>query len=76
MKEFQVYNLILICWFALSACVFVLLLFMSAPYGRHARKGWGAAIGARAGWVLMEIPTVIVMLLLSVSYTHLTLPTN
>jgi 3-oxo-5-alpha-steroid 4-dehydrogenase 1 len=30
------------------------LLKIPAPYGRHARTGWGPSMPARAGWMLME----------------------
>lgn len=42
---------------ALGALSFLALLFVSAPYGRHARAGWGPAIPARWGWLLMEAPS-------------------
>lgn len=32
------------------------LLFITAPYGRHARGGWGPKISSRTGWLLMESP--------------------
>lgn len=38
------------------------LIFTTAPYGRHMRDGWGPTIGARAGWILMEHPAVLVYL--------------
>src|SRR3982751_745358 len=40
--------------FALAAVTFVALRFMTAPYGRYVRQGWGATVPARAGWLVME----------------------
>ena len=51
-------------WLAVAALVFVVLLFLPAPYGRHARGGWGPTLAARSGWILMEIPAVVVVALL------------
>ncbi|HVP60145.1 MAG TPA: DUF1295 domain-containing protein [Myxococcaceae bacterium] len=41
-----------------AAAVFPLLFFVTAPYGRHFRPGWGPALGSRAGWIAMEWPSV------------------
>lgn len=47
---------------AIAAVVFVSLLFISAPYGRHARGGWGPGVNARTGWMVMEAPASLLML--------------
>jgi protein-S-isoprenylcysteine O-methyltransferase Ste14 len=41
-------------WLALSAAVFVLLLFIDAPYGRYTKTSWGPRVNARAAWITME----------------------
>jgi 3-oxo-5-alpha-steroid 4-dehydrogenase 1 len=50
-------------WVLLGLLIFVLLLFVTAPYGRHSRKDWGPTIPNRVGWVIMEIPSLIVFIL-------------
>lgn len=63
MTEKAIYQILLIAWFVLGAGTFASLFFITAPYGRHARAGWGANIGDRWAWVLMELPGVVVLLL-------------
>ena len=58
--EREVYQYLLLAWFGVAACVFIALQFLTAPYGRHARAGWGPTIHRTAGWVIMESPAVIV----------------
>ncbi len=45
---------------ACAAATAVSLLFITAPYGRHGRSGWGPTLPARLAWVLMESPSVVV----------------
>jgi protein-S-isoprenylcysteine O-methyltransferase Ste14 len=45
---------------ALAVPVFVILLFIRAPYGRHIRRGWGPLLDNRLGWFIMESPAVLV----------------
>ena len=40
-----------------GALTFPLLFWITAPYGRHFREGWGPTLPARLGWVLMEAPS-------------------
>jgi protein-S-isoprenylcysteine O-methyltransferase Ste14 len=42
-----------------GAGVFVWLCFVTAPYGRHTRGGWGPQISSRVGWVVMESPSAV-----------------
>jgi protein-S-isoprenylcysteine O-methyltransferase Ste14 len=46
-------------WLAIAAVTFVVLLRIDAPYGRHARSGWGPQLPRRLGWILMEAPSAI-----------------
>ncbi len=39
--------------------VFVVLFFVSAPYGRHARTGFGPLVPNHYGWFIMEAPASI-----------------
>lgn len=48
------FNMVLIVWIALSLVIFTMLFFITAPYGRHVKKGWGISLNSKLGWVLME----------------------
>jgi 3-oxo-5-alpha-steroid 4-dehydrogenase 1 len=54
MTSDPIYNVTLIAWLILSPVIFVALLLIVAPYGRHMRSGWGLALDSKAGWVIME----------------------
>ncbi len=47
--------------FASAPLVFIMLYFVTAPYGRHFREGWGPSIPSRASWFLMELPAMVVI---------------
>jgi protein-S-isoprenylcysteine O-methyltransferase Ste14 len=66
MSEQTFFNALLISWFVLALTVFFTLFFVSAPYGRHSRRGWGPAINSKLSWIVMEAPAPIVFLILFV----------
>jgi len=61
MQNLYEISLILILGFAVI--VFVLLFFISAPYGKFSRKGWGPVIRSKWAWMVMELPSPALMLL-------------
>ena len=58
MTESLFYNL-LYGWMALALLVFVLLLKITAPYGRHTSDRWGPTIQNKWGWFWMEFPALL-----------------
>lgn len=62
MTEREVYDIVLVAFGGTAVIVFPLLLFVTAPYGRHMRPGFGLPIPNRWGWVLMELPAPLGML--------------
>ncbi len=59
MNLFYKYSIILI--FFLAVTVLILLFFVSAPYGKFLRKGWGPAIRTKWAWMIMELPSPALM---------------
>lgn len=43
--------------FAVAPLVVLALVFVPAPYGRHADRKFGPTMGTRAAWILMEAPS-------------------
>ncbi len=70
MNEQIFFNALLISMFALAAITTVALSFVSAPYGRHTRKGWGPTIGEKLGWIVMEAPAPLVFAVCFVVGAH------
>jgi len=54
----------------LGVVTFVALFFVTAPYGRSIREGWGPTIPSRVGWVVMELPALLVWLGIYLSGEH------
>jgi steroid 5-alpha reductase family enzyme len=64
MSENNIFNLLLVTVFLLSFFVFAGLFFISAPYGKFYRKGWGMTLKSKTGWMLMELPSFAIMIFL------------
>ena len=69
------FNAIVLAWIALALILFPIQLFVTAPYGRHVRDGWGPRIANRLGWFAMEVVSLIVFAALFLSGpTHKSAP--
>jgi hypothetical protein len=62
MLSYSTYQTILYSWIALAVIIFIVLLKITAPYGRHATTQWGPSISNRLAWILMEAPVLMVLL--------------
>jgi 3-oxo-5-alpha-steroid 4-dehydrogenase 1 len=63
----NIFDLIVLSWIVLACLVFPILLFVAAPYGRHSTGKWGMTISNREGWILMEVPALLIFLYLIAS---------
>ena len=59
MTELSFFKTLEYAWFGVAAVTVLALCFLSAPYGRHMRGGWGPSVPARYGWVMMELPAAL-----------------
>lgn len=46
-----------------AAVVFIVLFFISAPYGKFTRAGWGPVVKSKWAWMIMEFPSPVLMTL-------------
>lgn len=49
-------------WLAIAIAVHITMFFVTAPFGRHTSKKWGPMIDNKLGWVIMESPSLFIML--------------
>jgi 3-oxo-5-alpha-steroid 4-dehydrogenase 1 len=62
LNEIEFFRILLFGFAGVGAVIFVALFFISAPYGRYVRKGWGPRLNSRWGWLLMEAPAALLFL--------------
>ena len=66
--KLELFNTVCIVWASIGVATFILLQFVTAPYGRHLKKGWGPEISNKLGWIVMELPSFAIILYFYVSY--------
>ncbi len=49
-------------WLAIAVAVHITMFFVTAPFGRHTSNKWGKTINNKLGWMIMESPSLIIML--------------
>ena len=55
----SLYNSILIPWLILGLITSIILLKVSAPYGKFATQSWGPNVSFRWGWIIQEMVSPI-----------------
>lgn len=49
-----------VLWIIIGLIIFPINLIYKAPYGRHTSKKWGVSIDNKLGWIIMELPALLV----------------
>ena len=66
------FNWLLIGMSITAVVVFVSLFFVDAGYGKFYTKHWGPTVGNKLGWVLMEAPVFVLMLVFYIMWADKT----
>lgn len=61
MESYLTYENITWAWIIVGLIVFVVLQKITAPYGRHSKSSWGPMVSNRVGWIMMELPVLLVL---------------
>lgn len=65
--EKPTFDLLVWVWTAIAIIIFLVLLFITAPFGRHSKRTWGLTIPDRLGWIIMEIPAPLIFITLVIT---------
>ena len=60
--NYETYQQLIYAWMALGVIISLVLLKVVAPYGWYSSSKWGPQISNRLGWILMEIPGMMVLM--------------
>jgi hypothetical protein len=72
MMTLEIFQYITLAWMTLAIVLVPIQLFITAPYGRHAKTNWGPMINNKLGWFLMEIPSLLIFSFLVIKGKALT----
>lgn len=56
------FNCLVLIWIGIALLLFPILLKVTAPYGRHSKTSWGLMINNRLAWIIMELPSLVLVL--------------
>lgn len=56
----ETFQILVISWIVLAIITFPILLKITAPYGRHSKGNWGPTLNNKLGWLVMELPSLLV----------------
>lgn len=60
----EVFNWFIYGWIGVALVTFLILLKVTAPYGRHSSTTWGPMISNKLSWMIMEAPSGLLVLFL------------
>ncbi len=63
MISLETFRYLVLGWIGIALILFPILMIVTVPYGRHSNKTWGVTISNKTGWILMEIPAIVVFAL-------------
>jgi len=64
------FSMILFIWIGVAVLVFLLLLKITAPYGRHTTVNWGPLVSNKWSWLIMELPVLVVLWLIVIPFIN------
>lgn len=70
MNEIELHRWAVIIELLLAVGTVLALSFVTAPYGRYERAGWGPTLPSALGWVIMEIPAVVLFAVFFFTGSH------
>ncbi len=67
MMNDKLFNELLWGWILIGIIIFPIMLYVKVPYGRHTDNSWGATINNKLGWIIMELPALLVFMYFFIS---------